>query len=109
MTNCKLLTTAMQEKKVKVAIGTGMIGIGAILLLSGFLNKIDHENCMAASRGSLDEFYGDQQSMETGTPICTPNISGFLFLGGSIVEATGIIVLILALMDISFISLSRAK
>ncbi|MEP0825207.1 MAG: hypothetical protein HRF40_06960 [Nitrososphaera sp.] len=55
----------MQEKKVKVAIGAGMIGIGAILLLSGFLNKIDHENCMTASRGSLDEFYGDQQSMET--------------------------------------------
>ncbi|MEW6605498.1 MAG: hypothetical protein AB1351_12545 [Thermoproteota archaeon] len=96
----------MQEKKVKVAIGAGMIGIGAILLLSGFLNKIDHDRCVAEGRAFLDEFYNTPRA---ATFSCIPDISGSLFVIGSTVKAIGIIVMILALMNVSFVSLSRTK
>lgn len=96
-------------RKAKVVVAAGIIGIGAILLLLGFLNKIEHENCIAEGRASLDEFYDTPQRPRVGAFSCPPDNSGFLFLTGSIVKRAGIVVLIAGLKDMSLVSLSRAK
>ena len=40
----------MQKRKAKLAVAASVIGIGAILFLLGFSNRIDHDKCIAEGR-----------------------------------------------------------
>ena len=74
----------MQKRKAKLAVAASVIGIGAILFLLGFSNRIDHDKCIAEGRAFFDKFYATPR---TATFSCTPDVSGSLFVIGSIVEA----------------------
>ena len=95
----------MRDKAKLAAIG--LVGAGAVLLLSAVLNKIDNENCIAENRAFSDGFYDTARVMQAGTFSCFPDHSGILFVTGSAVKAAGIVVLVLGLKSISLISLSR--
>jgi uncharacterized membrane protein YidH (DUF202 family) len=97
-------STELNTKIKKISIGIFIVGIGSYFLAQGLINYVGYQQCIDRRA----QFEGMENVPLSISFECNNKFTD-LFIIASIVKAIGIVILVLAMLDVSMWSLRREK